>query len=51
LVTRKEPITDEPLDGLRGGMDDADARYPDLPADVRDHVRRSFERLVTSAAG
>lgn len=42
---------DETLDRLRAGMDDADARYPDLPARIRDHVRRSFERVATSAMG
>lgn len=42
---------DETIDRLRGGIDEADARYPDLPTEVRDHIRRAFERLASSAEG
>ena len=47
-----EPIarrtTDVTLERLRAGMDAADARYPGLPTPIREHVRRSFDRLATS---
>ena len=39
---------EETLERLRAGMDVADSRYPDLPADVRSQVARHFDRLATS---
>ena len=42
-------IVDDTLTQLREGMKAADGRYPGLRPDVRAHVRRHFERLVSSA--